>query len=386
MLSNARRVSPSVAGMGERARRRSGRLIAGIAGLVLALGAACTPAQPPAAQAGPTPVTAADPAWNRIVDAARQEGKLVIYGTFEQSLQDVYIPAFNKVYPFVAVEVVYGTGPQSAEKIRAEAAAGKLVADIWRSNTDPGLAMRDQGILEQWQAPSVVKERDRFAYQDTDEDEQGYLTNVAASVFGIMVNTRLLKPEDEPKSWFDLQQPRYRGQIIFSDPQRPSPGQSIAWFISQRTGKQGEDFLRALGGQDLQLETSSPKMAEQVARGERAISAPQSWTSYQAVEGPNVKFVQPKEGLYYSIVNTAIPKGAPHANAAKLWIEWEASRAGQQVKVDVGQETAIRNDVDAKHTWLRLDTAGPWASVTFEERRSKQAEMASTVRTYFTIP
>jgi hypothetical protein len=60
------------------------------------------------------------------------------------------------------------------------------------------------------------------------------------------------------------------------------------------------------------------------------------------------------------------------------------SKAGQQVKVDVGQETAIRNDVTAKETWLRLDTAGPWASVSFEDRATKQGEMAKTVQSYFT--
>jgi iron(III) transport system substrate-binding protein len=125
-------------------------------------------------------------------------------------------------------------------------------------------------------------------------------------------------------------------------------------------------------------------MAEDVARGERAMSLPQQWIAYKAVEGPNVKFVQPKEGLYYSIANAVIPKNAPHPNAAKLWIEWEVSKEGQQVKVDVGQETAIRNDVTAKQTWLRLDTAGAWATVSFDDRRSKQQEMGRVVSAYFT--
>lgn len=368
---------------------RAGVIVAGACAALL-ISAACSP-QPSASGSSSSSQQVIDDAavandadWAKTVEAAKKEGKLTIYGAFEQSLQDKYIPEFNKLYPQIQVEVVYGTGPGSAEKMRAEVAAGKVVGDMWRSFTDPALAMRDAGILEKWQAPALVKEREKFAFQKSDEDEEGYLNNVAAGVQGIMINTTKIKPEDEPKSWFDLKDPKYRSQIIYADPRRPNGGQSIAWFISQKYGAQGEDFLRQLGQQDLQYEATAPKMAEDVARGERAIAAPIQWISYKAVEGPNVKFIQPTEGLYYSIANAVIARGAPHPNAAKVWIEWEVSKAGQQVKVDAEQEAAIRNDVTAKQPWLRLDTAGPWASVTFEDRRSKQDEMAKTVQAYFT--
>jgi iron(III) transport system substrate-binding protein len=157
----------------------------------------------------------------------------------------------------------------------------------------------------------------------------------------------------------------------------------MSWFLVQKYGKDGEDFLRALGQQDMTYEASSPKMAEEVARGERPIAWPVQWTSYLAYQGPNVKFVVPKEGLYYSVANAVIAKGAPHPNAAKVWIEWEVSKAGQQVKVDAGRETAIRTDVTAKEPWLRLDTAGAWASVTFADRENKQQEMQQTVKSFF---
>lgn len=364
------------------------RRLFGALAVTMAVVAACTPTAAPSPTAAGKPGAAASAApasagWDQVVEAARKEGKVVIYGQFEQSLQDIYIPKFKEKYPFLEVEVVYGTGPQSAEKVRAEAAAGKLAADMWRSFTDPGLALRDEGLLEKWQAPSIVNERDKFAYQSTDQDEQGYLNNVSAAVQGVMINTTQIKPEDEPKSWFDLADPKYKGKIIFSDPRRPSGGQSMSWFLTQKYGKEGEDFLKKLAQQDLTYEANAAKMAEEVARGEKGIAAPLQWISYSAKKGPNVKFVQPKEGLYYSIANAAIPKGAPHANAAKLWIEWEVSKEGQQVKVDAGSETAIRNDVQAKESWLRLDTAGAWANVTFADRRSKQKEMGERVRAIF---
>lgn len=359
--------------------------------LIVMAATACSPA----GSSGPSQPTVVGPArlsaspgtadaeWRDVIEAGTREGRVVIYGSFEQSLQDAYIPEFKKRYPGIEVDVVFAPGPQAAEKIRAEVAAGKVVADLWRSFTDPALAMRDQGLLEHWQAPSLVRERGQYAYQASDEDRQGYLNNVAATVTGIMINTRQITAQDEPASWFDLASPKYKGKMIVNDPRVPSGGQSLAWFISQHYGQKGAEFLRKLGEQDMQYEASAPRMAEEVARGERPIAWPVQWASYRANQGPDVKFLQPTEGLYYSIANAVIVKDAPHPNAAKLWIEWEVSNEGQQVKVDAGQETAIRNDVSAHETWLRLDTAGAWASISFDDRQSKQDAMRTTVKSFF---
>lgn len=324
-----------------------------------------------------------DPEWQQIIDAAREEGELLIYGSFSQSLQDAYIPAFQEKYPFIDVQVIYGTGPESAERIRAEVAGNQLQADIWRSATDPALEMRNQGLLEQWLAPSLANEPELFPFGPGDYDEQGYLNNVSVGVFGIAVNTNLLAEADWPTSWFDLADPKYRSQIIFSDPRRPSPGRSLSWFITQEYGEEGEDFLNAMAEQQLQFEANSAKMAEDLARGERAITAPLLWTEFQAISGANVAFIQPDEGLYYAMYNAVIIDGAPHPNAAKLWIEWEVSHEGQQLKAEIGEESAIRTDVEAAETWLRMDTAEPWAAVPFEDRLTRRDEMGETIARFF---
>ena len=65
-----------------------------------------------------------------MVDAARKEGKVTIYGQFDQAVYEQYITAFNSKYPGIEVEVVFSTGPQAAEKIRTEVAAGKVQGDV----------------------------------------------------------------------------------------------------------------------------------------------------------------------------------------------------------------------------------------------------------------
>lgn len=362
-------------------------------GAVALIASACAPA---AAPASPTaqpkaaaPAAGGQPAagseWNAVVEAAKKEGKLIIYGQFDQAVYEQYIAAFNSKYPGIEVEVVFSTGPQAAEKIRTEAAAGKLQASMWRSFTDPALLLAKDGLLEQWRSPSLVNERDKFAFLKSDEDEGGFLSNVAAQVSGIMVNTNIVKEADSPTSWYDLADPKYKGKILWSDPRRPGGGQSMTWAMTEKEGQKAVDFFKKLATQDLVYESGAPKMAEDVARGEYGIGAPLQWTSYLPKQAPQTKFIQPKEGLYYSIANAVIPKGAPHPNAAKLWIEWETSREGQQLKADLGYEVVLRTDVTTKETWLRLDTAGPWAGIPFADRLTKQAEMNERVKGIYTF-
>jgi iron(III) transport system substrate-binding protein len=357
---------------------------------------ACAPAAPPPsptsqpkaaapASGGSSAATGTSSEWDKVVEAANKEGKVVIYGQFDQAVYEQYITAFNQKYPAIEVEVVFSTGPQAAEKIRTEVAAGKVQGDMWRSFTDPALLMAREGILEKWRSPSLTNERDKYAFLPTDEDEGGFLSNVAAQVSGIMVNTNVIKEADIPQSWYDLADPKYKGKILWSDPRRPGGGQSMTWAMTEKDGQKAVDFYKAFSQQDLVYEQAAPKLAEDVARGEYGIGAPSAWTSYLPKAAPHTRFIQPKEGLYYSVGNAVIPKGAPHPNAAKVWIEWETSREGQQLKADLGYEVAIRKDVTAKETWLRLDTAGPWAGIPFSDRLNKQDAMNERVKSIYTF-
>jgi iron(III) transport system substrate-binding protein len=365
--------------------------VTALAVLISACAPAAAPAsptaQPKAAPAGGSqPVTSnANAEWENVVDAAKKEGKVTIYGQFDQAVYEQYISAFNSKYPGIEVEVVFSTGPQAAEKIRTEVAAGKVQGDMWRSFTDPALLMAKDGILEKWRSPSLTNERDKYAFLPTDEDEGGFLSNVAAQVSGIMVNTNVVKEADAPTSWYDLADPKYKGKILWSDPRRPGGGQSMTWAMTEKDGQKAVDFYKAFSTQDLVYEVAAPKLAEDVARGEYGIGAPSAWTSYLPKAAPHTRFIQPKEGLYYSVGNAVIPKGAPHPNAAKVWIEWETSQEGQQLKADLGYEVAIRKDVSSKETWLRLDTAGPWAGIPFADRLTKQDAMNERVKSIYTF-
>ena len=86
-----------------------------------------------AAAFGITPAAAQNFGGHDLIDAAKKEGKIVYYtADFTEPEQEI-IKAFNKRFPFVKVEMVRAPGGQLITRIKTEAAAGKLLADVGQS-------------------------------------------------------------------------------------------------------------------------------------------------------------------------------------------------------------------------------------------------------------
>src|SRR5580704_7397719 len=96
-----------------------GRIVAlaGVVSLGLALGAA--PAQAEENFGSP-----------ELIAAAKAEGKLVLYTANFAEVEQEVIREFNKRFPEIKVEMVRAPGGQLITRVRTEAAAGKLIADV----------------------------------------------------------------------------------------------------------------------------------------------------------------------------------------------------------------------------------------------------------------
>ena len=143
-----------------------------------------------------------------LIEAARKEGKIVYYTADFTEPEQELIKAFNKRFPFVRVEMVRAPGGQFITRIRTEAAAGKLLADVV-NHSDRGLM---QGIADLFQdyAPPNAKD-----YRD-DVQIAPQLWPKTTLGWSIAYNTELEK--NPPKTWMDLCKPQYGpkkiGQVI----------------------------------------------------------------------------------------------------------------------------------------------------------------------------
>src|ERR1700712_1663805 len=91
--------------------------LAAVAGLAIALNA--PPAQ--AQQEFGSP---------ELIAAANKEGRLVFYTANFAEVEQLVIKAFNKRFPDIKVEMVRAPGGQLITRVKTEAAAGKLIADV----------------------------------------------------------------------------------------------------------------------------------------------------------------------------------------------------------------------------------------------------------------
>jgi ABC-type Fe3+ transport system substrate-binding protein len=181
------------------------------------------------------------------------------------------------------------------------------------------------------------------------DNEQTYLFQGGAYVFGyVTVNADDVDP-NSIKSWNDLLDPKYKGKIICYDPTSNGPGQGA---VGAMAAVLGMDYIKKLFvDQQVKFVTDNDQLAQAVAHGDYPIALAliqQSINKYQQ-QGINLKIVLPSEMPGYLTSGFGVireAKGAPHPAAAQVFINWYASAAGAQAYQDIMLEASNRLDVD----------------------------------------
>src|SRR5258707_13845224 len=88
-----------------------------------------------------------------LIASAKAEGKLVLYtANFAEVEQDV-IKEFNKRFPEIKIEMVRAPGGQLITRVKTEAAAGKLSADVI-DHSDRALMTDLVGLFQDYAPPN----------------------------------------------------------------------------------------------------------------------------------------------------------------------------------------------------------------------------------------
>src|SRR6201996_8842619 len=171
----------------------SGKIIAlaAAAGLALALGSA-------PARAGD------DLGPPELIAAAKAEGKLVYYTANFAEIEQIVIKEFNKHFPEIKVEMVRAPGGQLITRVKTEAAAGKLAADVV-DHSDRALMQPLEDLFQDYAPPNG---KDYLP----DSLISPKLWPRVTLAWSIAYNSALVK--NPPKSWIDLTKPEYGNRQI----------------------------------------------------------------------------------------------------------------------------------------------------------------------------
>jgi iron(III) transport system substrate-binding protein len=133
----------------------------------------------------------------------------------------------------------------------------------------------------------------------------------------MLVNTNLVKPADEPKVWKDLLDPKWKGKILTDDMRAVGSGQTV-FAVLYKT--YGEDLLAKLQDQNMTIGRDLQENTRRIARGEFPIFINQIIAFAYAIKGLPAKVIVPEDGCPYTPIQGAILRGAPHPNAARLFM------------------------------------------------------------------
>ncbi|MSP38647.1 MAG: extracellular solute-binding protein [Deltaproteobacteria bacterium] len=326
--------------------------------------------------------------WNKTIEAAKKEGKVVAALPNSADTRKNIGEAFAKRFPGIELEMSNARGPTNAAKIAAEHAAGVRDFDLLISGTSTPFNLLNAGILDAIEPLFIlpqVKDPKRWFGGHV------WLDSLKRFVYGFQAfqsdnfwhNTTMLNPDDL-RSYDELLLLKWKGKIGYLDP-RSGGGGSATWAFMLKI--KGEEFLRKLAGQDLLLSRDQRQLADMLAKGKVPVTIGLSYYTF----APFLKAGLPikplpdmKEGSYTSCGSGALTvvKNSLHPNATKIFINWLLSKEGQDIySKSMGQATR-RLDVDTK----ALAEIGSRASKDFvsaEESNRMENYTEETVNKYW---
>jgi len=262
--------------------------------------------------------------WDKVVAAAKQEGKVSVYSGYLSPTNDAIAKAFEAKYG-IKVETLQARGNELRERLRIEQATGRPIGDVSHSAVFVLLSnlQNEKTLAPIGWVPNAS--RLNAAFKSVANE---YFVPIFTINYGILVNTRLVKPEDEPKSWLDLHNPKWQGKILSDDP-RAAGGGRVMFMMT--VDKFGREYQEKLATQKVTFARDYNESTRRVARGEYPIYLPYILSDFINLGGLPVKYIIPTEGVTYGSYGVAISKTAPHPNAARLMANFYLSEEVQAI-------------------------------------------------------
>ncbi len=258
-----------------------------------------------------------------LIEAAKAEGQLTVYGSCEEEYLAAACQNFEKLY---GIKTQYQRLSTSEVYTKIKEENGKPSADVWfGGTTDPYNEAVVDGLLEPYEA---INASHLLSDQYKDPDNNWY--GIYKGILGFMVNKEELErlSIEAPKGWDDLLKPEYKGLIMMSNPNTAGTAKLVINTLVQMKGHdEAMEYLKALDANVAQYTKSGSGPSKMVGPGECVIGVGFLHDGiYQILQGyDNIQLVLPEEGTSFEIGATAIFKGCAHPNAAKLWIEYALS-------------------------------------------------------------
>jgi ABC-type Fe3+ transport system substrate-binding protein len=295
--------------------------------------------------------------WEKVLEAGRQEGKLILEGGPTLS-QSSFADDFERDTG-ITLEVTTGEWAARQTSMQQEAQANRLSIDLTLGGPSELREMLPYGLLnpikDQLLLPGATDpanwKGDGIKWVDKEGEYllQGSESKLTAWT---VINSDEVDPA-EIDTWEKLLDPQFKGKIAGLDPKLPDAGLALA---ASWAAVYGVDFVTDLYvGQDVKLSANKRQLIDWVARGTYGIAlgtSPVDTKRFQD-EGINLRIINPPDGPQFltgaeSVLKQPRNKNGelgPHPNAAQVFINWFASKPGQIAYNRAALDVSRRTDV-----------------------------------------
>ena len=298
--------------------------------------------------------------WEKILSAAKKEGKVVVWGP-PGVYRDALSQGFKTRFPEIDFEYTGAAGRDQATKINAERDGGVFSLDVLISGTTTMLSrVKSIKALDPIKPvlmfPEVIDPKywleNRLEFADA---EQVYNVVFINQLWPILAyNLREVKPEeidDLPK----LLNPKWKDRIVINDPMLGGSGHvTFQWLWRVLGPDKAKEYYKNIRTQAGAVDRDYRRMVEWIAQGKYAVLLSPTGLEQQLLQR-GLKFgLLPEFKDYGGYVSPALGSvglvnRAPHPNAAQVFLNWLLSRDGQTSWSKSTGEPSRRTDVPIDH-------------------------------------
>ncbi|MCS7142250.1 MAG: ABC transporter substrate-binding protein [Aigarchaeota archaeon] len=290
--------------------------------------------QPPATPTTPgtqQPPTQAPPTQDQqrvvypqsLIDAARREGRLVVYTTMPADQFDKLMTRFRQKFPGIEIEFWRGTIGDLVVKMLSEYRGGVYYPDVVFGIDEGMTVLHREGVLTP-RPPEVVLPENFSSDLILDI---GY--SVRRVFFVIMYNTQLVPSDRAPRSLEDLARPEWRNRLVLPDFTIHAPTIFYLMMVREMWGERKFwDWMRGVLANRPLWRASPLPAAVAVEVGEAAVCI-----TFSSNIAPALSRRSPVDWVYLnpftgSTTPITMASKALRPNAAKLFITYVVHEGG----------------------------------------------------------
>lgn len=257
-------------------------------------------------------------------EAPNKETKTEQKGSFEGKTLNVvatsekYKKLFDKFTEETKakVEFLSMSSGEVIAKIKAE--GGKPMADVWfGGGIDAFMKAKADGILENYKPNGFDKIKEGY------KDKDGFWITKGVTVVGFLANNKILEEKSlaVPKTWKELIDPKYKGEIIMSNPAVSGTSfGNVKGLLDKYGEEKGWEYFKKLNENIKFYGKRGKDPQEKTVAGEFAIGIiPIDKSSFDVAKKNNLTAIYPEDGLCWVPEGVAIFKNSPNVEVAKAF-------------------------------------------------------------------